>query len=74
MAAAQSDIGAHRGTPTSHAELEGVAQAYLEAWGIGLPVTEAVADHFKVSKSTASKRIMKARAAGLLDEAKRITR
>jgi hypothetical protein len=44
-----------------------VAAIYRSAWGDGRPVTKAVADHFKVSTSTAAKRIMAARRAGLLE-------
>jgi hypothetical protein len=64
----------HRGVATTPDEIQRVADVYLEAWGAGRPVTEAVADEFLISKSTAGKRIMKARRAGLLDRAARITR
>jgi transposase len=67
-------MSAHRGSPTSEDELRAIAAVYLKAFGEGRPVTDAVAKHFHVSKSTAGKRIMRARAAGLLDGAKRITR
>jgi hypothetical protein len=66
--------GPYRGRPLSMEQLERVAAVYLDAWGKGLPVTAAVADHFCIAKSTAAKRIMAARKAGLLDSAKRITR
>lgn len=44
-----------------------VSKVYRRAWLIGRPVTEAVAEHFSISRSAAAKRIMRARAAGLLD-------
>jgi hypothetical protein len=44
-----------------------VANVYREAWDLREPVTEAVAVAFGISKSTAGKRIMAARAAGLLE-------
>jgi hypothetical protein len=65
---------AHRGIVTTPEEIEQVAAVYLAAWGNGEPVTASVAKAFTISRSTASKRIMKARAAGLLDGATRITR
>jgi hypothetical protein len=64
----------HRGRATSEQELAEVAKVYLEAWGLGAPVTDAVMNYFHISKSAAGKRIMKARAAGLLDSARRIAR
>ncbi len=67
-------LSAHRGVAASDAEIEEVARVYMQAWGLGLPVTAAVAAHFGIAKSTAAKRIMAARKAGLLDQAKRITR
>lgn len=44
-----------------------VSEVYRRAWLIGRPVTEAVAEHFSISRSAAAKRIMRARATGLLD-------
>jgi hypothetical protein len=65
--------GPHRGAAAGQDELEEIAAVYMKAWGKGWPgVTVAVADHFNIAKSTAAKRIMKARRAGLLDKAKRI--
>ena len=43
----------------------------MHAWRMGAPVTEAVANACGVSKSTAGKRIVKARRAGLIPEVKR---
>lgn len=57
---------AHRGVATTPGELEQIAAVYLGAWREGEPVTKAVADAFCVALSTAGKRIMKARKAGLL--------
>jgi hypothetical protein len=62
----------HRGVATTPEEIAEVARVYLKAWGNGEPVTEAVAKAFMISPSTAGKRIMKARRAGLLDSATRI--
>jgi len=70
----QHASGGHRGVVASEAELEELREVYVRAWGLGEPVTEAVATHFNVSKSTAGKRIMKARKAGLLDGIGRIKR
>jgi hypothetical protein len=67
-------LGGHRGVVTSPEEIEQVAAVYRRAWGRGEQVTKAVADHFHISKSTAGKRIMRARKAGLLDDVRRITR
>jgi hypothetical protein len=64
--------GGHRGVAATEEELQVVADVYRKAWGMGDPVTEAVASHFGISRSTAAKRIMKARAAGLLDDIRRI--
>jgi hypothetical protein len=66
--------GSHRGRATTQQELEEVADVYTKAWGLGQPVTEAVAKHFTIAPSTAAKRIMAARKAGLLDHIKRISR
>ena len=49
-------------------ELGEIARLYRESYVWGRPVTEAVAGAFHVSRSTASKRILAARRAGLLDE------
>jgi hypothetical protein len=56
----------HRGVVTTPEEIAEVERVYLKAWKEGEPVTEAVAKEFGISKSTAGKRIMKARRAGLL--------
>jgi hypothetical protein len=59
--------GPQRGVPLAKDDLQMVADVYEEARLNARPVTAAVADTFNVSKSTAGKRIMQARAAGLLD-------
>jgi hypothetical protein len=66
--------GSHQGRRASQAELEEIAAVYTEAWGKGDPVTEAVAKHFHIAPSTAAKRIMATRKAGLLAHIKRIRR
>jgi hypothetical protein len=62
--------GPHRGRRISDAELERTAGAYLAAWRAGEPVTAAVAEALGLSSSTAGKRIMAARRAGLLPAAR----
>ena len=59
-------VGPHRGSPLTPTDLEAVAGIYEEAWQVG-GVTKAVAEAFGISSSAASKRIIKARDAGLLD-------
>lgn len=59
--------GPQRGRPLSDERLAAIASVYRTAWRKNHPVTNAVAKKFKVSNSTASKQIMAARAAGLLD-------
>jgi hypothetical protein len=49
-------------------ELGEIARVYREAYMWGRPVTDAVAGAFHVSRSTAGKRILAARRAGLLDQ------
>ena len=66
-ALAAATTGPKRGSPLTDADLEAVGRVYKEAADGGYSVTAAVADVFHVSKSTAGKRIMRARAAGLLD-------
>jgi transposase len=58
---------AHRGRPASDDELRTVAAIYVEAKADRAPVQAAVAEAFGISPSTAAKRIMAARRAGLLD-------
>jgi hypothetical protein len=60
--------GPHRGRTSPTAELQRVADAYMAAFRMGEPVTDAVAKACGVSESTAGKRIMRARRAGLLPE------
>jgi hypothetical protein len=62
--------GSRRGSALDEDMLRNVAEVYRRAWGMGIPVTAAVAEAFHVARSTAAKRIMKARAAGLLDDIK----
>ena len=57
---------AHRGRAHSDEELQAVAEAYREAVRLGVPVQNAVAETFNVSRSTAAKRIMAARKSGRL--------
>lgn len=57
---------AHRGRAHSDEELQEVAEAYKEAVRLGVPVQNAVAETFNVSRSTAAKRIMAARKRGYL--------
>jgi len=57
---------AHRGRAHSDEELQAVAGAYREAVRLGVPVQNAVAETFNVSRSTAAKRIMAARKSGRL--------
>ena len=59
--------GPKRGSALTSADLEAVAAVYKKAADTGFPVTAAVAEHFFINASTAGKRIMRARAAGLLD-------
>lgn len=66
-------LGPRRGIAMSDQELEQVAAVYRKAWTEGEPVTEAVAEAFGISPSTASKRIMKARRMGLLEGIGRTT-
>jgi hypothetical protein len=60
-------LGPHRGTEITAEQDQAAADVYRSAWRKGAYVTQAVADHFGVSKSAATKRISRARAAGLLD-------
>lgn len=66
--------GPRRGVAMSNDDLEQIAAVYRKAWNEGRAVTRAVADAFKIAESTAGKRIMKAREAGLLDDVGRSTR
>jgi hypothetical protein len=64
---AAETFGVQRGRRLPDSLLARVAEVYREAWRVGRPVTEAVSDATGCSRSTASKRIMAARRAGLLD-------
>jgi hypothetical protein len=64
---ALAEPGPRRGKAFTNDDLKAVAAVYRRAWDDGLPVTAAVADAGQVSRSTAAKRIMRARAAGLLE-------
>jgi hypothetical protein len=56
-----------RGQRLTGDDLEQVAEVYLAARRNGEPVNEAVRNAFYLSRDGAAKRIMRARAAGLLD-------
>lgn len=62
--------GPQRGRGLSPAVLEEVAAVYRQARVDGRSVQQAVADHFVVAPDTASKRIMAARRAGLIEPAR----
>ena len=66
-------FGAHGGVATSDDELAALAIVYMDAHRSG-GVTQAVADHFNISKSTAGKRIMRARERGFLPSAEEMGR
>ena len=66
IVARRNSSDAHRGRAHSDEELQAVAEAYREAVRLGVPVQNAVAETFKVSRSTAAKRIMASRERGLL--------
>jgi hypothetical protein len=57
----------HKGKKLTDDELTSVADVYRDAYSKGLSVQKAVADAFGLCPSTAGKRIMKARQAGLLE-------
>ena len=59
-------ISCSAGIFDSDEELQEVADAYREAVRLGVPVQNAVAETFNVSRSTAAKRIMAARKMGYL--------
>ena len=59
--------GQRRGKPLTQQVLGEVAQVYKKAYSQGEPVQQAVAEAFDVAPSTATKRIMAARKAGLLE-------
>jgi hypothetical protein len=59
--------GPQRGRSHTPEVLAEVAQVYRRAYYEGQSVQQAVAEHFTISPDAATKRIMKARAAGLLD-------
>ncbi len=67
-------VGPRRGIVMSDDDLAQVAAVYRKAWNEGRSVTEAVAEDRRISRSTAGKRIMKARQRGLLDGVGRSTR
>lgn len=62
-----ASTGPQRGQRLSREELEKVAAVYRQAWRDGMPVQEAVRTACNVAPSTATKRIMAARKAGLLE-------
>jgi hypothetical protein len=63
----RDQFNARRGVAMSPESLEVVAEVYRAAYQRGDPVTKAVAGAFGIAPSTAGKRIMAARRAGLLE-------
>jgi hypothetical protein len=63
-----AEPGPRRGRKLTLAELEEIAEVYRDAWRDGRAVTDAVSTAGNVGKSAAGKRIMLARAAGLLTD------
>lgn len=61
-------VGPQQGTRITQEQIELTARIYKQAVAVGQPVTQAVADALHVSTSTAGKRIMKARQAGLIPQ------
>jgi hypothetical protein len=57
----------HQGKKLTDDDLSSVADVYRDAYSRGLSVQRAVAEAFGLCPSTAAKRIMKARQAGLLE-------
>lgn len=51
---------------SARARLEETARIYREAYAAGLPPTQAVADHFGITRGGASSLVARAREAGLL--------
>jgi len=67
IARRKREFAPQKGVAVTPDALDEVAAVYREAWKRGAPVTDAVAQRFHISRSTAGKRIMMARKAGLLD-------
>ena len=59
-------FGARRGEALQHEDLAEVAEVYRAATRAGEPVTKAIGERFGIASSTAAKRILMARRAGLL--------
>ena len=59
-------MGPHQGKARTQEELQIVADLYKEANSKGIPTQRHIADEMNVALSTASKRIMASRKAGLL--------
>ncbi len=62
--------GAHSGKPLTHDDLQLVADLYREAHQSGYAIHRYVAERLGVSESTAGKRVVTARRAGLLGAAR----
>lgn len=66
LSSLEATRGAHSGKPLTHDDLQLVADLYREAHQAGYAIHRHVAERLGVSKSTAGKRIVATRRAGLL--------
>lgn len=62
------DLAPHHGRAHTEQELKAVADIYLKAWELRIPVQRAVAEALDIPVSTAVKRIIAARKQGLIPE------
>jgi hypothetical protein len=62
----EADLAPHHGRAHTEEELKIVADIYLKAWEVKLPVQRAVANELNIPISTAVKRIIAARRLGLI--------
>ena len=62
------ELDPHHGRAHTEQELKVVADIYLKAWELRLPVQRTVAETLGISTSTAVKRIIAARRLGLIPE------